>query len=106
MMLTRKSMRILPWSLSLSSAGARRLPMKLRAQRANPDSSLEVIVTAQKRAERISDVPMSIAAVTGEQLDKQGVSRVSDLTRLVPGFNPTQPSDYGSPVLYNPWSGF
>ncbi len=28
----------------------------------------EIIVTAQKRAERIQDVPISITAVTGEQM--------------------------------------
>src|SRR5712672_1122550 len=57
----------------------------------------EVVVTAEKRSERARDVPMSITAVTAEQLEKQGVVAVSDLTKLVPGFT-YQPSDYGTPV--------
>jgi len=57
----------------------------------------EVVVTAEKRSERARDVPMSITAVTAEQLEKQGVVAVSDLTKLVPGFT-YQPSDYGTPI--------
>jgi iron complex outermembrane recepter protein len=57
----------------------------------------EVVVTAEKRSEKASDVPMSITAVTAEQLDKQGVVAVSDLTKIVPGFT-YQPSDYGTPI--------
>ena len=57
----------------------------------------EVVVTAEKRSERATDVPMSITAVTAEQLEKQGVVSVSDLTKIVPGFT-FQPSDYGTPI--------
>ena len=57
----------------------------------------EVVVTAEKRFERAQDVPMSITAVTAEQLQKQGVVSVSDLTKIVPGFT-FQPSDYGTPI--------
>ena len=57
----------------------------------------EIIVTAEKRAERASDVPMSITAVTGGQLEKQGITRVDDLAKVAPGFT-YQPSDYGTPV--------
>src|SRR5260370_27065194 len=57
----------------------------------------EVVVTAEKRSERARDVPMSITAVTAEQLEKQGVVAVSDLTQLLPGFT-YQPSDYRTPV--------
>lgn len=57
----------------------------------------EVVVTAEKRSERAQDVPMSITAVTAEQLDKQGVVSVADLTKIVPGFT-YQPSDYGTPI--------
>ena len=57
----------------------------------------EIIVTAQKRAERLVDVPLSITAATGEQLAKAGVTSPSDLTKVVPGFS-YQPSNYGPPV--------
>jgi len=40
------------------------------------DSSFveEIIVTAEKRSERLRDVPMSVTAVTGSQLQDQGVA--------------------------------
>lgn len=57
----------------------------------------EIIVTAQKRRERINDVPMSISAVTGDQLAQLGVTQVADLEKVVPGFT-FQPSNYGTPV--------
>ena len=58
----------------------------------------EIIVTAQKRSERLSDVPMSITAATGEQLRSRGVTQVADLEKVVPGFT-YQPSAYGTPVF-------
>lgn len=46
----------------------------------------EVIVTAQKREQRINDVGITIAAATGEQLEQRGIDSIDDLARLVPGF--------------------
>jgi len=64
---------------------------------ANTEETGEIIVTAQKRSERISDVPMSISAATGDQLTQRGVTQVADLGKVVPGFT-FQPSNYGTPV--------
>lgn len=51
------------------------------------DSGLGVIiVTAQKRKESAQDVPISIQAVSGEQLTQMGVSNTNDLPLMVPGF--------------------
>ncbi|RXR29517.1 TonB-dependent receptor [Sphingobium fluviale] len=57
----------------------------------------EIIVTAQKRSERLSDVPMSIASLASEDLVKRGVESVDDLPRLVPGFT-YQINNIGLPV--------
>ncbi|MGB5246206.1 MAG: TonB-dependent receptor [Woeseia sp.] len=46
----------------------------------------EVIVTATKRAENIQDVPVSVAAVSAEQMDKMGLMDMEDLSLLVPNF--------------------
>src|SRR5258706_11288270 len=64
----------------------------------------EVVVTAEKRSERARDVPMSITAVTAEQLEKQGVVAVSDLTKILPGFT-YPPRDYGTPIYTIPRIG-
>lgn len=44
----------------------------------------DIIVTAQKRAENVQDVPISIVALSGETLDSTGVRSALDLPRLVP----------------------
>jgi iron complex outermembrane receptor protein len=45
----------------------------------------EVVVTAQKRSERLLDVPMSISAASGEQLKAAGISSTGDLQQVTPG---------------------
>jgi iron complex outermembrane recepter protein len=45
----------------------------------------EIVVTAQKRSERVQDVPVSITALSPDYLQKTGVERMSDLPTAVPG---------------------
>ncbi|MBL8644948.1 MAG: TonB-dependent receptor [Rhodospirillaceae bacterium] len=45
----------------------------------------EIIVTAQKRAESLQDVPISIVAVSAAALEKSGVTTLDALQRLAPG---------------------
>jgi outer membrane receptor protein involved in Fe transport len=47
----------------------------------------EVIVTAQKRAESITDIPMSVSVVSGEELERNQADNFRDLVSLVPGFS-------------------
>src|ERR1035437_9459446 len=44
----------------------------------------EVIITAQKRAERLQDVPLSVTAITGSQLETRGIEGPADLNALAP----------------------
>src|SRR2546423_1833092 len=44
----------------------------------------EVIVTAQRRAESIQDVPITIQAITGEQLGQLAVTTFDDVIKLLP----------------------
>ncbi|WP_170228298.1 TonB-dependent receptor [Denitratisoma oestradiolicum] len=44
----------------------------------------EIVVTAQKRAERLQDVPISISAISGSQLENRGIQNVADLSSLAP----------------------
>lgn len=58
-----------------------------------PDSRTaiaEIVVTAQKRAERLQDVPIAVAAVTADTLNRAGVESTQGLTALVPGLNLNQ----------------
>ena len=44
----------------------------------------EVVVTSQKRAENVQDVPIAVQVVSGETLEKQGIREFSELTRAAP----------------------
>ena len=44
----------------------------------------EVIVTAQKRSERLQDVPVSVTALTAEQLDSYRLNSGTDIAQLAP----------------------
>jgi outer membrane receptor protein involved in Fe transport len=46
----------------------------------------EVIVTAQKREQRITDVPMAISAFSGEFLEQVGGRELTNVAAMTPGF--------------------
>lgn len=48
-------------------------------------SSAEIVVTAQRRSERLVDVPMSVIAITPDTIEKSGIVSIHDLNRLTPG---------------------
>jgi iron complex outermembrane receptor protein len=47
----------------------------------------EVVVTAQKRPERLLDVPMSISVLTGGDLTREGATTLKDIASEVPGLS-------------------
>src|ERR1700679_1199839 len=47
-------------------------------------SLAEIVVTAQKREERLQDVPMSLLALGTETLDQHQVNSFDDYTKLLP----------------------
>lgn len=58
----------------------------------------DIVVTAQKRSQSINEVPLTVAAATGDQLADRGVTDPSDLAKVVPGFT-FQPAPTGIPVF-------
>src|SRR5258708_6212873 len=52
-----------------------------------PGPTQEVLVTATRRAESLSKVPISVTALTREDLDAKGIKDVADIARFVPGVN-------------------
>lgn len=59
--------------------------------KATVDNSV-IVVTAQRREQAISDVPMSITAIGGDEAQKLGIESADDLGKLVPGFTFAQSS--------------
>ena len=51
-----------------------------------PDTTGDIIVTAQKRSERLQDVPVSISAFTAAQLEGSGITNLTQIAPRVPGF--------------------
>jgi iron complex outermembrane recepter protein len=56
----------------------------------------EIIITAQKRAENIQDVPISVIALSARQLQDSGVTDIKNLTVLTPGLTVTSTTDENS----------
>ena len=59
------------------------------APAASSAAPAEIIVTAQKRSERLQDVPASVSVVTAVDLTKQGVARFQDYASRIPGLSLT-----------------
>ena len=57
----------------------------------------ELVVTAQKRAERLQDVPIAVTAVSSDRLEKSNFKEVTDLQYLAPNitFSSTNPVSSG-----------
>lgn len=58
--------------------------------RAGASEIEEIVVTAQKREQKIDDVPISITALGGDALRDRGIVSTADLVKAVPGFTVTQ----------------
>ncbi|MFT3905604.1 MAG: TonB-dependent receptor [Steroidobacteraceae bacterium] len=55
---------------------------------ATDDQGLEeIVITAQKRTEKLQDVPVSASVVSADTLANSNISDVSDLNKLVPSVN-------------------
>ncbi len=59
----------------------------------------EIVVTAQRRAESLQDVPITIYALSGEQLSESGIEYTTDLQFHVPGFVLSPNAHFGLPFL-------
>jgi len=51
----------------------------------NPSATEEVVVTAQRRSEKLRDVPASITAIPQATLIKAGINNTSDIAKMSPG---------------------
>ncbi len=55
------------------------------ADEAETASADEIVVTAQRRSERLSDVPATVSAFSGEDLQERGVSQLRDVADQMSG---------------------
>jgi iron complex outermembrane receptor protein len=74
--------------LHMGSAGAGAAEMApTAASPADPGALQEVVVTAQKRAERFQDVPVSVTVVDQAQLLDRNITDISQLSLAAPSFS-------------------
>ncbi|HEY2660547.1 MAG TPA: TonB-dependent receptor [Caulobacteraceae bacterium] len=69
---------------AVSLAGVAQAQTAAPAADAQPQAMGEIVVTAQKRAERLQDVPQAVQAVTGAKLTSDGVREFADLSKVAP----------------------
>jgi iron complex outermembrane receptor protein len=50
----------------------------------------EIVVTAQKREQNLQDVPISVVAVSGEQISEEGYGELTDITSTLPNVTVNQ----------------
>ncbi len=58
-----------------------------------------VVVTAERRAENVQDVPIAITAVSGKQLHDAGITSTNQLSNVVPGLNFVVQGAYAQPTI-------
>jgi iron complex outermembrane receptor protein len=83
-----------PATQSAAAASAKPAPSSARA-----DTVEELIVTAQRREERLEEIPASVSAFNSSQLQAAGVTNVRDLTKLTPGLLVGQASYATQPTI-------
>ena len=57
------------------------------AENSNKADNPEIIVTAQKRSERLLDVPQSVSVISGKSLENAHAQRLSDYLNRIPSSN-------------------
>jgi iron complex outermembrane receptor protein len=79
--------------LGTAPAIAQTMPPATQAQSDDNGGVADIVVTAQKRSERLQDTPISITAVTGETLANRGTGTIASLGSVTPNlvYNTTAP---------------
>src|SRR6201996_9379763 len=78
----------LTMTLCASAATAARAADAVPADAAPADEGIaEVIVTSQRREESLSKVPISITAITSQDIDNKGIKDITDVARFTPGIS-------------------
>ena len=78
------------------SAGARAQTADQAAAPADGD----IVVTAQRRSERLQDVPIAVTAITGDDLRERRIADVLDLSGRVPGLQIRSADNGANPRIF------
>ena len=77
------------------------IPTQLRAQSASATAMLEeIVVTARRREESLQDLPLSVAAITADTMQAQGIIALEDITEHIPNLVLATQDRRGIQALY------
>ena len=79
-----------------ATAWAQEAPQAAGAEGA---SESEIIVTAQRRAERIENVPMTVSVLSAKAIDSAGMVSLRDINRVVTGVQLAQAGGFPQPAI-------
>ena len=74
-------------------------PSASEAPSAEDEALGEIVVTAQKRSERLQDVPISITAISGDVLANSRISLGNQLVQLVPNLQSNGAIGHSQPIF-------
>src|ERR1700712_2947936 len=77
----------------LSVAASAQAQSRPAASAAAANTIEELVVTAEKRAQSLQDVPVAISAFTSEKRDLVGINTVQDMTNFTPGLQYSTQTD-------------
>lgn len=77
------------------------MPLATQAQTdlATTQIAEEVVVTAQRRPERLSEVPISISVISAERMSAAGIGGTTDLGQVTPGLQFSTNGAYAQPTI-------
>lgn len=78
----KPALKLLPFAVALCCA------QTALAQLSQPSDVVEI--TAQKRTEKIQDVPLAVSAISGGALESRGIEGAGDLAGAIPNLHMTQ----------------
>ena len=78
----KPALKLLPFAVALCCA------QTALAQQSQPSDVVEI--TAQKRTEKIQDVPLAVSAISGAALESRGIEGAGDLAGAIPNLHMSQ----------------
>src|SRR5882757_10452670 len=88
------SSRLWKWFMCASLGLAAAATVEAQQVSATSADVDEIVVTAQRRAQSLSEVPLAITALDGDSLSKQGITNSAELASAVPNLQISSP--YGN----------
>lgn len=86
-------------AIVMGSAASPVQAQQVAATTTEASASSEIVVTAQRRAERSVDVPISVATLGSEQLETASIDEVSDISKITPGVRFDFSSGFFQPTI-------